>query len=1296
MSDVESPGIPREAPWTDEQWEAITTRNRNLLVSAAAGAGKTAVLVRRVIFLLTHPADPIDIDRLLVVTFTDAAAAEMRDRISRALEEELEKEPTSTRLARQLALVSKADISTLHSFCHRIIRQYFYRLNIDPAFRGMDAVESELLQLEVIDALFERYYDDSRLEDKFTDLVDRYGGRRGDENLKDLVLRAYDFSRSRPDPDEWFSGLISMFSISDNADINGLPWTSFALKWMEREVSVAYGNLGQALEIVGMPEGPGPYVKVLQEEVKACSEILEACKNRRWERVDSLVNSVEFARLPSVKAGTCNDVLKRRAQDLRDGAKKRLKSLKDECFSRSPQDLVDDIRRIAPCMTTFIAVVKGFEQAYNDAKREKNLVDFGDMEHLCLRVLRERDDSDRTWIQSDVAKELADRYRQVLVDEYQDINPVQDEILRLVSSERNNFMVGDVKQSIYRFRLAEPRLFMEKHKSFPKQAGDCLKRRIDLSKNFRSRRTVVDSVNFIFRQVFSQGVGEIDYDTDAELVHGASYPLPDTGLFQGDSDNPPVEVYLIDRDTQEDGGRPDEDMGLQDVSADVGPMQAATEIEDGESIEDLDALEVEARHIARRISRMVRGTSERPGPEFQVWDKDSKAYRPVSYRDIVVLMRTVRGRANVLLEVFREAGIPAYAELGTGYFEATEVDTMLSLLKVIDNPRQDIPLAAVLRSPVGGFSHNELAMIRLCDRDCDFYGALEAASSNSDLGAPACKISEFMKRLESWRTLARRVPLSAMVWQLYQETEYLDYVAGMPGGIQRQANLRAFHERARQFDRFSRQGLARFLMFVDKLKEAEGDLGTARALGEAEDVVRIMSVHRSKGLEFPVVFIPDMGKQFNLKDLGEDILLHSEVGLGPMYCDPARRIKYPTIAYHAAREAKLREAVSEEMRILYVAMTRARERLVMVGSAKDLAKQAFKWCNSVSKNGWGLEEDVLYASKGFLDWVATSLARHRSGFPIRELAEFSGFPADPKVFNDHAQFDVRVLSRLEACSGFRYLEESAKGDCDIDWSRIVNACPLGRQVEPGLYREIQAHACWRYPYGLLTERAAKVTWSEIKRRYDSGWEDAEFNRQDTISAKPMPGRLTPRPKFLQAVDVTPIERGEATHLVIQHLDLGGPLDASGINASIRKMIDHELLTHELALSVDVESISDFFRSPLGVRMKADPKRVTREIPFSLGILASRIYTELAGLSEGISGDERVLVQGIIDCIIDEPDGFVLIDFKTGGKPWDDPEAIALQYLGQISVYREALETIYKRRVKEAYICLLGARKAVPV
>ena len=523
----------------------------------------------------------------------------------------------------------------------------------------------------------------------------------------------------------------------------------------------------------------------------------------------------------------------------------------------------------------------------------------------------------------------------------------------------------------------------------------------------------------------------------------------------------------------------------------------------------------------------------------------------------------------------------------------------------------------------------------------------------------------------------------------------------MPGGTQRQANLKAFHERARQFDRFSRQGLVRFLRFINKLREVEGDLGTARALGEAEDVVRIMSVHKSKGLEFPIVFIPDMGKQFNLKDLRYDILFHSEAGLGPMYSDPIKRIKYPTLPYHAVKEGKLREAISEEMRILYVAMTRARERLIMLGSDRNLKVSVSRWCSYAKTLGWGLPEPVLYSAGKFLDWVGPSLIRHKEGYSALGVKDDIGYSINSEIYNDSARFAVKLLSPAEVCSRFEDITVLGSKKADIDWDLITCALPLGRQVDVQFLKKINAYACWDYPHNPLTERAAKVGWAEIKGRFDFSNEDADINlggakfkSESKALIMPLEKQLLPRPEFLQNVNVTPRSRGEAVHLVIQHLDLSCPLEISDIEDSIERMVNIELLSQELAGEIDVQCIYDFFKSPLGIRMKTNPDMVMREVPFSLGIPALRVYPELLQYEKADSWEERVLVQGIIDCIVNEKDGFILIDFKTGGKPWEDPVKIAHRYKGQISVYKEAIETIYNKPVKEAYIYLLNMRKGI--
>ncbi|MGE5592832.1 MAG: UvrD-helicase domain-containing protein [Betaproteobacteria bacterium] len=1324
--------------WTPEQWEAISTRGRNLLVSAAAGAGKTSVLVERVIGLITDPVRPVDIDRLLVVTFTDAAAAEMRERITAALDGLLSEGAVGAaldpaRLAKQLVLVKKADISTIHSFCHKVVRQHFYRLDIDPAFRVMDEVEAALLRLETADDLFEECYGDSE-GGVFIDLVEAYGGERGDEALRDLVIRIYERSRGRARPDAWLDEMVYAFRIEPAASVDALPWTQTVVRAVTRDLVRACRLLSQALELAGSRDGPGAYAATLQEDIGACSRLLEAATMSGFAGLYESMSGFAFEKLPRIKGGACNDALKKRAKDMRDAAKRLVSRAREMYFSRPPEDYVADVRKVAPLMHELIRVVREFARRYSEAKRARGLVDFSDLEHFCLRALGTWDEESGRFQPTDIARELAERYEEVLVDEYQDINPVQDAILALVSRGDNTFIVGDVKQSIYGFRLAEPRLFTQRYRSYS-AAVSGMARRIDLSKNFRSRRAVIDAVNFVFRQVFSDSVAGIVYDRPAELAYGADYP-DESGAGSGAAAGTgarvagafPVEVHIIERKPAiaHEGVNEGEDSAEEGAAEidreEVEEPEAGTESrgrEDEPTPEEVEALELEGRLIADRISRMVTGTPEKPGPEFLVWDRKAGAYRPVSYRDIVVLLRSTRQRANVFLEVFRQAGLPAYAELGTGYFEATEVEVMLSLLRVIDNPMQDIPLAAVLRSPICGFSADDLARVRVCRPDGDFYAALETVAAGAggatNAAPPAgddgrvpragradlcsedlrARVQRFLCDIERWRTLARRVPLSTLIWSLYRETGFLDYVGGMPGGVQRQANLRALHERARQFDRFARQGLFRFLRFVERLRDAEGDLGTARALGEAEDVVRIMSVHKSKGLEFPVVFLADLGKEFNLKDLAGDVLFHPEAGLGPVLCDVHRRVKYPTLAHRAVKERARVDALAEEMRILYVGMTRAKERLILVGSAADLGKQAEHWCAGLSRRGWELGDDVLLSARGFLDWVCTALARHRCGAGIRALAGIGGDPLDTAVREDPSRFEVRIWNASDVPRADQAWDDSGRGaEFRAALEGMAFGKPLGRTLAPEFRQAIEAHVGWRYSYAALVGRAAKTTWSEIKRKFEPGRDDAEPRGEGTSEVRRALATFSEQPRFMREFKITPAERGQAIHLVLQHVDLGRRLDAPGVRARVDEMVACDLLTRDLARAVDVEAIARFFASPLGRRVVEARDRVRREVPFYLGMDAQTLYPDIS--EPAACAGERVVVQGIIDCLIDERDGFVLIDFKTGPLAEGDPRAAAAAYAGQIRVYAAAVEAVYGRPVKEAYLYFLGAGAAVRV
>lgn len=820
-----------EPKWTPEQEQAISLRGCNILVSAAAGAGKTAVLVERVIRQVTDEREPLDLERLLAVTFTEKAAAEMKQRVRASLEAAVARAPGEPRLSRQLALLDRAQISTIHAFCLHVLRRYFYKAGIDPSFRVLDGNEAELLRQDALSEVFEALYqDEGEYGDAFTGLVDRYGGAQVDEGLQATVLRLHDFARSQASMDDWLDGAVASAAES----VWQAPWMRFMIARAARDLSRALACAEDALTIARGLDGPEAYEPAIEADITFYRSTIDAlnmalAEGGSPEVAIEAVLSFAFSRL---KAERKSDPVKReQAKDLRDRAKDLFSKVRDSVLARPAADLAREIEETRPFVAALVRVVRDLDRRYSEKKLDRGGVDFSDLERYCLKIL----ESDECQVARDIRKD----YDCVLVDEYQDTNPLQERILSLVSRQDgepgNRFMVGDLKQSIYRFRLAEPRIFLEKFRKYGKGRGGGT--RVDLSHNFRSREDVISAVNHVFRRIMTEEAGEIEYGEDHELRKGATYPEV------GDAYT--AEIHLVER------------LSVLDPSeADSGEAGAG----DGDKVEEFEALEKEALVVADRINRMVD-----PANPLMLWDSKAKSAKPCSYRDIAILMRSTKDRANAVLEVLSRCDIPAYADTGTGYFQAREVEVALSLLSVIDNPRQDIPLAAVLRSPVVGLKPSDLAQVRAAFRKGEFFDAVrafarEGAAAVGSLGLAGI-LSDFLDRLDRWRTMARRLPLAEVLWTILRDTGYQDYVGGLPGGAQRQANLRALCDRAREFDSFGRHGLFRFLRFIEKIQDAKGDLGTARALGEHEDVVRVMSVHKAKGLEFPVVFVMDLGKQ---------------------------------------------------------------------------------------------------------------------------------------------------------------------------------------------------------------------------------------------------------------------------------------------------------------------------------------------------------------------------------------------------------------------------------------------------
>jgi len=1306
-----------ETRWTPLQEQAITLDGCNILVSAAAGAGKTAVLVERLIRRLLDPVAPLDLERLLAVTFTEKAAAEMKLRIRASLLEASQRSPGDARIERQLLVLDRAQISTIHSFCLSVIRRYFYKVGLDPRFRVLDENESELLRQDALSEMMEALYDDGgEAGDDFRLLVDCYGGRGTDEGLQAVLLRLHDFARTQASMDGWLGDAVRQAELPDGASVWETPWMKSILARAVRELRRALSFAEEALEVCGRPYGPEGYVEAISDDIRVYRDIISLMTAldagpSTYEAAVGLIIGFDHKRLGRV-AKDCDPALREQAKELRDAGKALFKKVSAYAFRRPAEDLAREMRETAPFVRTLVSLVRELDRRFTEKKLERGGLDFSDLERYCLAAL----EADGGQVALDVRR----GFDAVLIDEYQDTNPLQERILSLVCSQDgpgNRFMVGDLKQSIYRFRLAEPRIFLEKFESFHRaEPGDgavsvpegCAGVRIDLTHNFRSRKEVVDAVNFLFCDFMKRDVGEIDYRGDHELRFGASYPEASGGEYR-------AELHLIEReDIRRDAAAGEAAAGgtaTGEAPAEgaTGAAQSGTPAEGGsssgtgdagpDSLEEFEALEKEALVVADRIATMVD-----PMSPLMLWDQRAGSYRPCSYKDIVILMRSTKDRANAVLEVLSRCDIPAYADTGTGYFQAREVEVALALLQVIDNPRQDIPLAAVLRSPIAGLTPADLATIRAAHKKGDFYDAVKAFASSPAGNVPAGHVSAggagagssgtapalseverariagvlrgFFSSLDRWRTLARRRPLAEVLWTILRETGYEDYVGGLPGGAQRQANLRALCDRAREFDSYGRHGLFRFLRFIEKLQDKKGDLGTARALGEQEDGGRGMSVHKAKGLEFPVVFVIDMGKQFNLEDSRHDILYHRDLGIGVEYCDLEKRVKYPT-GPHQAISIKIKdENLAEEMRVLYVALTRAKEKLVMVGSARDLQKHFHRW-----------EQHDPASAITYLDWICPAV--------------FAGEGRPP--------VDVRVWGTADTEPVPPPKPRTGAGE-SLAWRDVRDLKPPATQ-NPEVFEQVRRRMEWRYAYDPMTKVFAKMSVGEIRRRLEDEEEDAlrlwdsdspGAHDQTGIAETPLGGdsgrsradAAASGPRLLSGA-----ERGIAVHALLSRMRLAEAATYEGIAREAERLLDSGLIQAPGLEERDIRRVASFFSTQIGKALIGSPGRVLREVPFTMKLppqALAGIVPEIGLAAHGEDGPTRVspdasdfvVVQGVIDVLVDEGDTLAVLDYKTDDIPESALVARFNSYLPQIALYALAAEKILKKPVRYAAIAFL--------
>lgn len=1229
-----------ETKWTEEQLKAIETRRCNLLIAAAAGSGKTAVLVERIIRIITNEESPVDIDRLLVVTFTSAAASEMRERIASAITKALEKSPNSKNLQKQLTLLSRANITTMHSFCLDVIKNNFHIIDLDPAFRILDETEGMLLRSEVLEELFEDKYENDDKE--FLDLVEAYSDSKSDDKLKDIVLDLYKFSMSGPWPQRWLRDKSEEFNIGTIEDLDKSSWMKVFIENLVIELQGLISMEEKALELCEETSGLEPYIDTFRDDITMLQMIYEHLGAGVVEIYNRL-SSASFSKLKTVrKANVSDENVQSRVKAIRDDVKKKINKLRDEIFSMTPDEMLHSVKSSYHYMKTLSNLVIEFQDKFSNAKKERGALDFNDLEHLCLKILTSEN--------SGVADNFKEYFDEVLVDEYQDSNAVQEAIIDLVSrkysDDPNVFMVGDVKQSIYRFRQAKPELFLEKYNTYSKEQGKNVK--IQLYKNFRSRDEVIKGVNYIFKEIMSRVVGELEYTDEEALNLGASYK-------DAEDDN-----YVV-------GGK-----------IELNILDKSTEVEEEiliEEEEDLGAINLEARIVANRIKELL---SNKDGKVFKVLDKVTGEYRPVTYKDIVILLRATKNWSEVFLDELGAEGIPVYADTGSGYFESIEIRTIMSLLKVIDNPMQDIPLIAVLRSPIMSFSAEDLTNIRLVDKDKYFYENI-ISISNEEFDCEKELIEKcniFLERLNVWRKKSIYTPIDEFIWYLYTDTAYYGYVGAMPNGVLRQANLRILFQRAKQYEQTSFKGLFNFINFINKLRKSSGDMGSAKVLGENEDVVRIMSIHKSKGLEFPVVFVCGSGKQFNLMDLNNNILYHEELGFGPELVDLDKRVSYPTLPKEAIKQRIRLETLSEEVRILYVAFTRAKEKLIITGAVNGLEKWITKCCNAAA-----LDRDIILPSevlkgKSYLDWIGMAICKHRDGESLRELVGAN----DISIKDDLSTWSVKTWTKSDLIVD--------KKNSDVDEINEENL--LINFDCSSVDKEIERRLDFRYKFRESTLIKSNFSVSELKKKNFEQVpviDTEELFKEDICNIKP---------KFLQEErGLTAAEKGTAMHFVMQKVDLSRVSTIEEIKVQLKELVDRELLSKEEYKVISPYKVKKFFISKLGERMLSAHNRgdiVYRELPFYTEIDVHRIDPDLPKDVEG----DKVRLQGVIDSFFYEDNEVILLDYKTDYVEQGNEEELINKYRMQIQYYKEALEKITKTKIKECYLYSFYLEKEILV
>ena len=1195
--------------YTKEQQSVIELHNRNLLVAAAAGSGKTAVLVERIVRMVSDEESHVDIDRLLIVTFTKAAAAEMRERIRQAIERRILEEPENRHLKKQSTLLHNALITTIDSFCLYVIRNNFNEIGLDPDFRVGDEGEMQLLFQDAMSEMMEQFFAEG--EDGFYELLEAFCPDGKEKKLEDYISGLYRYAQSYPFPEEWLDRCTNDNVMDSVRDMENKPWMISGMVFITRQLDSLIEQMKNAIELCNMEGGPSGYLSLFMKEL---GDLQDISSKENYHEMSAVIRQVEFARLPVIKKGSAYDQIKERAKNIRTNVKDTVIQMQKKYFFQEPDQIVMDQKICGRLTSVLVRMTKELERIYTIKKAEKKVITFNDIEHFALNILVKKEANE--YVPTEAAKDYQQYFYEILIDEYQDSNLVQEYLLKSISREgmgqNNRFMVGDVKQSIYKFRLARPEIFMEKYDSYSNTDSPCQK--IELSCNFRSRKEVIDSVNHVFHKIMRKELGNVEYDERSQLYLGASYEAA-----SGNENKTEYVILDVERGNQEEARR------------------------------------TEARYIAARIRSCV--------GKMMITQKDGSR-RCATYKDIIILLRTTSGWDDIFREVFELEQIPVVTASKTGYFSASEIQTLMNLIRVLNNPYQDIPLFGVMTSSFGGFDENMIALMK-CHGE-HLYTCLKRAAGmdesktvgdrstdsedNQDMWKLITKKAIILySMIQKYRNLAVYLPIHELLLMMIRENHYLEIVSAMPQGVQRHANVDMLIEKAREFGETSYKGLFHFVRYMEQLQKYQVDYGEASLTDESADAVSIMSIHKCKGLEFPICFLAGTGKEFNLRDYTQSILMDIDLGISAKMIDVSQRVTSDSLYRNMMSTKGILDSLGEEIRLLYVAMTRAKEKLIITGvSAK--AEERVNAGKLLTPTGERSSYIDLAQSRSFMDFLLLAYESEDDPIEFRVLSEDG---AEDMVFHTHVEKQFireQLLHEIESINPTKVREEAK-------------------------YQLLQERLHTAYAHQNLSCLYTKTTVSELKMAAMENIESVE----DGVRLFKEEQADTYIPVFMEErAEVSGTTRGTAYHRILELLDLKEDLDESRLKQQLAYMIERGDLVTEYADMIRMDKLITFGQSMLCKRMaKADAEHLLfREQPFVLGLPASKVNPEFPDT-------ELVLIQGIIDVYFEEDGELVLADYKTDKV--DNAEKLALRYRAQLDYYSQALEQLTGKRVKEKII-----------